>query len=146
VPIVRPWFKNAFLVSRSWRFDPTLPDVKGRLLSDGGAPPKGMMPAYPTTMVLIRNLTLSIGQSSGFSDFIEQHKSSGTSGGGYVAFGPIFLGGSAGSSASSGSKTRDWGYKYDNQGLQVPGMQVIGFKCHIMPKCPDPDPAIKDWI
>jgi hypothetical protein len=28
----------------------------------------------------------------------------------------------------------------------VDGMQLIGFKCHIMPKSPDPDAAITAWV
>jgi hypothetical protein len=146
VPIVRPWFKTPFLTSKSWRFDPGSPDVRGKGLSDGGAPPKGIMPAYPTTAVFIRNLNLTIGHSEGFTDFIAQHRSSATSGGGFVAFGPVLLGGSAGNASSSGSTQRDWGYKYDNQGMQVAGMQLVGFKCHIVPKTPDPDPSITAWI
>lgn len=146
VPIVRPWFKSAFLVSKAWRFDQGNPDVRGKGLSDGGSPPKGMLPAYPTSVVFIRKLSMTIGHSEGFTNFVNEHKSSSTSGGGYVSFGPIFLGGSAGTASSSGSTKRDWGYKYNNQGMEVPGMQIIGFKCHILPKSPDPDPSITQWI
>ena len=146
VPIVRPWFKTAFLLSKAWRFDQTSPDMKGKLISDGGTPPKGLMPAYPTTVVLIRNLNLAIGHSEGFSDFVSQHQQSSTSGGGFVCFGPVFLGGSAGKVSRSGSTQTDWGFKFDNQGLTVPGMQVVGFKCHLLPKSPDPDPSIQAWI
>jgi hypothetical protein len=146
VPIVRPWFKTPFLASKSWRFDPGSPDVRGKGLSDGGSPPKGMMPAYPTSAVFIRKLHLTLGHSEGFSDFLSQHSSSSTSGGGFVAFGPIFLGGSGGTSSSSGSTTRDYGYKYHDEGMDVDGMQIIGFKCHILPKTPDPDPSITKWI
>lgn len=146
VPIVRPWFKSQFLVSNAWRFDQSNPDVRGRGLSDGGRPPKGMMPAYPTSVIFIRKLKMDIGHSEGFSNFISQHKSSSTSGGGYLTFGPIFLGGSAGSLSKSGSTQRDWGYSYNNQGMEVPGMQIVGYKCHVLPKSPDPDPAITSWI
>ncbi len=58
VAIVRPWFKTSFLNSKTWRFDPGNPDVKNNLLSDGGSPPKGLMPAYATSVIFIKNLML----------------------------------------------------------------------------------------
>jgi hypothetical protein len=30
--------------------------------------------------------------------------------------------------------------------MVVPGMQVVGYKCHIIPKRPDPLPSITEWI
>jgi hypothetical protein len=56
------------------------------------------------------------------------------------------LGGSGGRSSASDRTTRDNGFSFNNQGMQVPGMQIVGYKCHILPKCPDPDPAITAWI
>ena len=41
---------------------------------------------------------------------------------------------------------RDWGYHWDGQTLTVPGMQCVGFKCHIIPKSPNPLPTIKEWV
>jgi hypothetical protein len=36
---------------------------------------------------------------------------------------------------------------WDDQGLSIPGMQIAGFKCHVISqKCPDPDPSITAWI
>lgn len=146
VPIVRPWFKTAFLVSKSWRFDPSNPDFNGRMLSDGGATPNGILPAYPTSVIFIRNLHLSIGHSDGFSDYVEEHKRSSSSGGGFLGFGGFFLGGSAGNVSESGRTKRDWGYNYDKNEMVVEGMQIIGYKCHILPKSPNPSKDIKEWI
>jgi hypothetical protein len=36
VPIVRPWFKQAFLLSKTWRFDQNNPEAKDEIVSDGG--------------------------------------------------------------------------------------------------------------
>jgi hypothetical protein len=146
VPIVRPWFKSAFLISKAWRFDPGNPDTQGKGLSDGAAPPRGMMPAYPTAVVFIRNLKMTLGHSEGFSNFVEEHKGTSSGGGGFLSFGPIFLGGSAKKAASAGSTERDWGYKFNDQGMEVPGMQIVGYKCHVLPKSPNPDPSITQWI
>lgn len=146
VPIVRPWFKDAFLSSKTWRFDQSNPDVKNQIVSDGGSPPQGLVPAYPTTIVFIRNLVLNIGHVQGFSDFMSHAESSSQSGGGFVGIGPFFCGGQAAHASSKGFAQRNNGYQYDDQGLQVPGMQIVGFKCHVLPKTPNPDPSIKEWV
>ncbi len=89
IPIVRPWFKSSYLVSKTWRFDTGTPlFTKNDMLSDGGSPPKGFIPAYPTTIIFIRNLRLTLDKSSGFADYIAQQTSSSAGGGGVVAFGP----------------------------------------------------------
>jgi hypothetical protein len=146
VPIVRPWFRPAFLMSKSWRFDQNNEEAKSQMLSDGAAPPKGMMPAYPTSVVFVRNLRLSFGQSSGFSEFMAQNTSSQAGGGGFVRWGPFAMGGSYNRATSSGSTQRNHGYKWEGQDMVVPGMQVVGYKCHIIPKRPDPLPSITEWI
>jgi hypothetical protein len=148
IPIARPWFRPAFLNSKAWRFDQNNVTTKNDKLSDGASPPKGMMPAYPTTAIFVRKLALSFGESSGFSSFVADQKSSSQGGGGAVNIGPFFLGGSASHRSSSGSSQRDFGYKYEDNTMYVDGMQLIGFKCHILPKSPDPDPAIPagSWI
>jgi hypothetical protein len=30
--------------------------------------------------------------------------------------------------------------------MYVPGAQIIGFKCHVLPKSPDPAAGITQWI
>ncbi len=53
VTVARPWFSPSLFDSKSWRFrDP------GRVLSDGGSPPKGECTAYVTGLVLARNITV----------------------------------------------------------------------------------------
>jgi hypothetical protein len=146
VPIVRPWFKQAFLLSKTWRFDQNHPEAKDEMVCDGGATPKGLMPAYPTTAIFVRGLTLRLGHSAGFSDFMAEHTSSSAGGGGYVNFGPFFAGGSYSRASTSGSTQRSYGNTWDNQAMNVPGMQVVGFKCHINPKSPAPLSTITKWV
>jgi len=146
VPIVRPWFKTAFMTSKAWRFDQSNPDSKNDVLNDGSNPPKGIMQAYPTSVIFVRNLKLTLGKSSGFGDWYNQQTSSSSSGGGYVMFGPFCAGG--GGSVGSGStehKFNSGGY-WDGQSIIVPGMQIVGYRCHIFPKSPNPDPSIKAWV
>ncbi len=148
IPIARPWFRTAFLTSHYWRFDQNNVVVKGDQLCNGANPPNGKMPAYATTAIFIRKLSLSFGESSGFSDFVTNAQSSSTSGGGFVAIGPFFGGGSGSSRSGSGDERRDYGYKFANNTMTVEGMQLIGFKCHVMPKSPDPSSDIPAdaWI
>jgi hypothetical protein len=148
IPIARPWLRTAFLTSHGWRFDQNNVITRSDRLSDGGSPPNGKMPAYATTAIFVRKLALSFGDSSGFSDFVTNARSSSTSAGGFATFGPFFLGGTGSHRSGSGDTKRDYGYRYENNTMFVDTMQLIGFKCHIMPKSPDPDPAIPaaNWI
>jgi hypothetical protein len=148
IPIARPWMRTAFLTSHGWRFDQNNVITKAERLSDGASPPNGKMPAYPTTAIFIRKLALSFGESHGFSDFVSNAHTSSTSAGGFATFGPFFIGGSGSSRSGSGDTKRDYGFRYENNTMFVDGMQLIGFKCHVMPKSPDPDPAIPaaNWI
>ncbi|PPQ32686.1 hypothetical protein CCR94_04530 [Rhodoblastus sphagnicola] len=148
VPIARPWFRPAFLTSHYWRFDQNNVAVKGDRLCDGGNPPNGKMPAYPTSAIFVRNLSLQFGESHGFSDFVNNAKSQASSGGGCFAFGPFFVAGSGSHRSGSGDTRRDYGFKFENNTMSIDGMQLIGFKCHVMPKSPDPSPDIpaNAWI
>lgn len=137
VPIVRPWFKTPFLASKAWRFDPSNAEAKGQMVSDGGTPPKGLIPAYPTSIVCVKDLTLSFGESSEVNKFVQDQINAG----GFVSFGPFALGGHY----SKGSSNRSFEYKSESQGVRVPGMQIVGFKCHLVPKSPDPLPDIASW-
>ncbi|HEX8151793.1 MAG TPA: hypothetical protein VF698_01650, partial [Thermoanaerobaculia bacterium] len=51
LPIIRSWFSPALLTSRFWRW--SRPP-----LSDGGVPAHGLLPAYPTEVILGRNVHL----------------------------------------------------------------------------------------
>ena len=146
VPIVRPWFKQGFLLSKTWRFDQNNTEAKDEIVSAGGNIPKGLMPAYPTTTIFIRDLKLRLGHSEGFRNFMAEHTSSSGGGGGYVHIGPFFAGGSYSQASTSGSTERNFGYSWDNQTMKVSGMQVIGFKCHINPKSPDPLSTTTTWV
>lgn len=146
IPIMRPWFRSSYLTSPIWRFAVGDILVKGWQLSDAGKPPKGQMPAYPTSAIFIRDLQLNFGAESGFSDWINEQSASSASGGGTVTIGPVFLGGSYSSWSKQGKSTSQAQYHYDENGMSVPGMQLIGFKCHINPLCPNPSPDIKEFV
>lgn len=140
VPIVRPWMSTAFLKSKAWRFDESNPDTNGAYLSNGGNPPHrdSILPAIPTSMVFVRNLFLQFNESSGFYNSMQ----SSVKGGGYLSWGPFAMGGSYKSSNSS----TDFGFHHNGQGITIDGMQVIGFRCHLLPKSPNPSSSITNWV
>lgn len=108
IPILRDaWFKEAFLTSKSWRSDASNPDAKNLLLSDGGSPPKGFLPAYPTAVVFIKDLVLGIRKDSAAGQYITQQSASSQGGGLSVGFGPFSFGGSASHYSSSGYSSQN---------------------------------------
>jgi hypothetical protein len=147
IPIVQAWYKEAWMRSHAWRFDPSNPDSKGDLISDGGSPPKGLIAARPTMAIFIQDLHLKLGHSEGFDEFVADSTSSSAGGGGFLNFGSLFLGGSYDRSNSAGTTTVDHGVSWKNQQFDVPGLQLIGFKCQVHnEKMPDPSPSITSWI
>jgi hypothetical protein len=146
VPIVRPWFKSAFLNSKCWRFDQNNPEAKSQMVSDAGKPPKGLIAAYPTSLIAVKDLVITFGRNSGFSQVHSEWQRSSTSGGGYIAFGPWHLGGSHSQSSATGARSSQYHWDDEKQEMRVDGAQVIGFKCHMPPKSPDPLPGITQWI
>lgn len=148
IPIARPWFRTAFLTSKAWRFDQNNVTTKGDRLSDGAAPPIGMMPAYPTTAIFVRKLVLEMADSSGLETFMSEYERSASGGSACVSLGPFNLGASASRSSRSGSSETTKETRFVKNTMYVDGMQLIGFKCHVMPKSPDPDPGIAatDWV
>jgi len=49
----RPWFEPDVFRNRMWRWE-------DEALSDGGAPPRGLLPAYVTCVVLVRKLQIEL--------------------------------------------------------------------------------------
>jgi hypothetical protein len=147
VSIVRPWLHSSYLMSKTWRFDEHNVDVKGELLSDGGSPPKGLLPAFPTAIIFVRNLALNFGKNTGFSSFLSKAKSSSQEAGASYGFGPFSFGGGGSHFSKNKDTSKDSGFSHTDEGMTIPGLQIIGFKCHVLPKkTPDPAPGIKDWV
>ncbi|HEY5141819.1 MAG TPA: hypothetical protein VIJ25_21250, partial [Methylococcales bacterium] len=134
------WCKMHFLTSTTWRFDPNNPESKGDFLSDGGRPPakESMMPADPRTMIFVRDLRLAFANTQSVQSKLE----TGAQGGGALSFGPFFIGGTAKKSTTETKRS----FHSDSQGIIIDGLQCIGFKCHLLPKSPNPNPAITKWV
>jgi hypothetical protein len=135
VPLSRPWLSPEFLTSSAWRFKPGL----GMLpLSNGAKPPTGQLVAYPTTAIFVRDVVIDCGE---LRNTASSYTSQVNSGGG-VSYGPFSLGGSYSRSVG----TRSFTSKMTAEGLEVSGMQLIGFKCAILNMSPNPDPSITNWV
>lgn len=148
VLITRPWFNTGFLNSKFWRFDDSEgSDYKGTMLSDGKRPPTGIMPAYPTAIIFIKNLTLEFSDMTDIIKSVNDYENTKHNYGGGLKLGRI-LNISANYESDKTKQTTDnkKDYEITKQGIKVPGMQIIGFKCHILGKCPNPNPSITDWI
>lgn len=140
VPIIRPWFKSNFITSKTWRFAQGDEGFKNKIVSDGKRPPSpdSMLPAIPTSMIFVRNLKMFISNSNSVANMLDVKVGAG----GSIGWGPFSIGGGY----KKGTTERSMQYHSDSQGIYVDGMQCIGFKCHLLPKAPNPDPAITNWV
>jgi hypothetical protein len=140
VPIVRPWLKTNFLTSKTWRFAQGNQGYKDKFLSDGMRPPHAdsMLLAIPTALIFIRNLRIT---SKNSQDIAKSIKTAAAGGGG-VSTGIFSLGGNVSTGGCVNSRT----HTTDGQSITIQGMQCIGFKCHLLPKSPNPDPTITKWV
>lgn len=136
VKVERGWFSESFVESKYWKLHENSPQaINGDFISDGKG--KGLMPSIITELIVVKDLFMSFGESQ--SDY--KYASDTVKAGGGLAIGPFLFGG---------------GYSYENQtseskchaegkGLFSPDCCIIGYKCHIVPKSPDPNPSITKW-
>lgn len=146
VRIIRPWFKESFLNSGYWRFAPG----EEKVLSDGGNPPKGILPAYPTSILFIRNLNLQYRDKSDNASLDKTFKEKSAEYSGGLRFGWFNISAGGGYASGDTKFNNDWDHNYtcNEQGITVPGLQIIGFNCHMLGKSPDPNPEVpnNEWI
>lgn len=123
----RPWFNPDFLISGSWGWS-----VPGKnLLSDGASTPKGLMPAYATTAVFIKDIKItSASLMNKFKATEEKIK-----GGGSFGWGPF----SIGANYSKDNKQEQSNYETNGNTIEIKGMQLIALKCATLPICPNPN-------
>jgi len=137
VPLLKSWFHPHIFDSQFWRFGPNVAATgQNDVLSDGGIPPEGQLPAYPTTAIFIKDLTMTFDTASrNYDAFYSKIKAKGG-----LSWGPFHLGGDyekeTTETNSSGSNR--------HEGIKVDGMQLIGFRCHLLSKSPNPLPTIEE--
>lgn len=138
VPIYRPWFHLDFIKSRYWRFAQNDTELKDAFISDGQAPPQGLMPSISTECVFVRDVHLHFGENH--SNYMSTFESARGQGG--FSFGPWWVGGSHVNQSDSRTFNSTW----SSEGLDIDGLQLLGFVCHTLPRSPNPNPEISEWI
>jgi hypothetical protein len=136
VMIDRNWLYDEWFINRGWTLRPGEGWFYSGMPSDGADPPAGEMIGYPTMALFARSVTITS------SDFVSDYTATADkmSAGGSVGWGPISISGSY-SHEESDVKTQ---VDTNGQWLKVPGMQLIGFINHVIPKSPDPLPTIPE--
>ncbi|WP_290810857.1 hypothetical protein [Halovivax sp.] len=152
VKITRPWFSPELLFSNAWRWDPNMPELDYLTtdLSDGASPPDGAMIGYATNGLFLRNVELRMAElRKEDSELREDFERVGEGGVGLdvdISLGPIPLSG-GGSYEEETSEEESKGFELDADGtLSVDGMQLIGFRCRMLPKVPNPSDEVGEWI
>ncbi|MCK0128669.1 hypothetical protein [Erythrobacter sp. F6033] len=138
--LVRPWFDPAFLMCRKYTMtDPATGDSLAALedddfvLSDGGKPPKGILPAYTTSVIFIRNLKI---KSEQILDYVEKSKSdSSFSGRTTLPFLPAAIGGGRDTSKEDELVTTD----RSTGEITIGGTHIVAFRGTYLNKAPNPD-------
>jgi len=133
VPIRRTWLDATIFSNRAWRLDP---NINNSVYSDGATPADGKMPAIITGMILAREVSLGMNMTTERNSSFASQLAIKASGG----FGPFRVKGSFSRNASR--TTHD--YVMSSAGINVPGMQIIGFICQRIPTCPNPDTSL-NW-
>lgn len=130
VQVIRPWLDSNVFVSRAWRWSPGSLGY-GSVVSTGGdvagaVLPNGRMPVLPVTALLAKDVEIDWEDDGGDS------RVSGDlfAGSGEAAFGPFNL---------AGADVRGAGGEHH---ISMRDPQIIGFLSVVLPRCPDPDPAL----
>jgi len=143
VSIIRPWLNHLIFESPRWRFsnqgplDPTQPVSDGK--GSATTAPSGLMPLYPTAVLIARKVRIHGGQSNDLQTSFESH----TRAGGSVGWGPFEVG---------GHYSRDEERSYVKavriaDGIEILEPQIIGWFCEVLAQTPKPtnDPRVK-WL
>lgn len=136
IPLSLPYLDVAFLESRAWKFAEDAIDVTA--LSDGGSPPKGMLIGYPTMVIFVRNVVVNFKELH--DENSEFHKT--LTAGGNLSIGVISAGGQY---KNSSDETKSLSTMKED-GLHINGMQIIGFRCRLLNRAPDPHPGITSFV
>ena len=136
VDIKRPWMDSTLLSLKNWFL---MGDYKKGCISDGtmgqqrATVDPTFFPSVVTSLILVKDINISWGSFQ--SDW--QKAESVTSGGGSVGWGPFAISGHY----SRHTGTEDYTADKHGQGLQVPGIQLLGYVSMINPLSPAVDSA-----
>lgn len=130
IPLRRTWMDAGVFFSRAWMFDEEM-YPESEHLSNGEIPPTGTMVAYPSSILVARNLELSIDMTSEQNSYSHEK----ITGSARAGWGPFSVKGNYYKETSR--QTHD--FVSDHKGIKAQGMQIIGFINQPLPKCPNPD-------
>lgn len=148
VNIVRPWFKPSFLISKGWRFDPgSVQGKQGTILSSGGFKPDGILPAYITSMLVVKDVVIDFKDYNIAKDFKHKFDQVKHDGGAGVSIGILGIGARANVSYLDNKKHDESEYDIDQykSKITIPGMQIVGYRCHLLSQSPNPLPGDNEW-
>jgi hypothetical protein len=139
VNIYRPWLEGLVLKSKTWRFNATAnPNrvAEGDMAKYKGLGPNQlpMMPLIPVRLILAKGIKFKGQFSQEEKDLFERSIKTKVN----VSYGPISVGGHYNQDDS-----KDYfNAKMSDAGIEAPDVQIIGYVCDIVPKCPNPDMSL----
>jgi hypothetical protein len=137
----RPWLDDLVFRSKIWRWSHAAP-LASTLISDGATPPGSafhdiLMPYVPTSILVARNVQITVP----ISDSDQQQLRQGLAAKISVSVGPFTVGGSYQKDSTKATANST----VSNNGVSIPGYQIIGWYCEVLPKSPDPDLQDYKW-
>jgi hypothetical protein len=132
VPLTRAWIRPEVFWSRGWNWSK---QAGFGPVSDGKTPPGGLMPLYPTAIILAKNLNVTLDMSNQKNSSAWSSISTQAS----FGWGPFSISGNYSKSDSSSQSN----FTKTGSGISVPGPQIIAFVCEMIPKSPNPDPSLQ---
>ncbi|MDN0189854.1 MULTISPECIES: hypothetical protein [unclassified Bacillus (in: firmicutes)] len=127
VPIARGWFDPGFIIGKGWKWSG---EYTGENLSNGEIPPSGRLVAYPTAALFVRKVLINSNSFQSDRSTYENHLNSG----GSIGWGPFSIGGNYSRNEANGRSS----WHFDNEGLHIDDLQLIGFICRFTGKAPNP--------
>ena len=132
VTILRPWWSPWIFDSPNWRYGPI---SLASPLSDGEQPPSGAMTMYANAFLVARNVKLNLDMSKPknqpLAEKLEQADN--------VVWDAFQMKGHNHEADLPACATS---LKATEKGIQSTGLQILGFNCNILPKCPNPNPNL----
>ena len=137
VSLDRSWLDGLVFRSRIWNWSSASP-LGSKLIADGATPPGDvLMPYVPTAILISRNVEIA-GQ---VSDTDSTYHSSHTSVSGSLGWGPFAIGGHYEEDHTKST----FDAIVTANGISIPGYQIIGWYCEVLPKSPYPDLVNFKW-
>lgn len=136
VSLSRTWMNPLVLSSRGWRF---LVGTSGPLSTGGDifndVVPTGQMTVIPTAAILSKDLQVKGTFDKTIVESMNQKIAANAS----VGIGPFSIAGRFNMENHTGSEKGT----IASNAISAPDIQLVAFVCEVLPKCPDPDPALK---